>query len=85
MAFVFISGSISFTIMLFWLLTFWLKVVLTTAIPCLEVSLILIFAGFSVLRTVLLELLPISPNTHILPLLESLFIGCLLNIVLFSR
>ena len=36
--------------LLLWLQMLWLEVVLTTVISCLEVSLLLIFAGSSVLE-----------------------------------
>ena len=39
-------------------------VVLSAVIPCLEVSLLLIFSGSDMFRTVLLELLQIPPNSH---------------------
>ena len=51
--------------LLFWLQMLWLEVVFTTVIPCLEVSLFLIFAGSSVFKTVFLEWLLIPPNTYI--------------------
>ena len=50
------SEGISHVMMLFWQQTLWLEVVLTTVIPCLEVSLLLIFTGSSVLEAVLPEL-----------------------------
>ena len=43
----------------------WLKVVFTPFISCLKVFLRLILAGSSVFKTVLLDLWPIQPNTHI--------------------
>ena len=57
----------------------------TSAILCLEVSLLFIFADSSVSRTFFLKLLPILPNTHTSLLSERLFVGCLSNIALFSR
>ena len=59
------SEGISNILLFFWLQTPWLEVVLTTVIPCLEVSLLLIFTGSSVFKTVLLELWPIPSSTHI--------------------
>ena len=62
-----LSGSegISHVKLLFGLQMPWLEVVLITVVPCLEVSLLLIFAGSSVVKTVLLELWLIPPSTHI--------------------
>ena len=60
----------------------------TTVIPCLGVSLLLFFASCNVSGTVLLEFLPIPPNTHTLLPLERPSIGCLLSIsryLVFSK
>ena len=41
-----------------------MEVVLTTVIPCLDVSLLLIFTGSSVFKAILLELWLILPGIH---------------------
>ena len=50
---------------LFWLQMPWLEVILITVIHFLEVSLLLIFTGFSAFKTALVELWLIPPSTHI--------------------
>ena len=63
----------------------WLVVNLTTVIPCLGVFLLLIFVSCNVPKIVLIALLSSPPSTHTSPLLERLYIGCLLNIFLYLR
>ena len=59
------SVGISCMILVFWLQLLWLEVIFTTVIPCLEVSLFLIFIDSGESRTVFLELLSMPPNIHI--------------------
>ena len=67
--------------LLLWLQMLWL----TTVIPCLGVSLLLIFVSGIVFKIVWVELLPTPLNTHTLLLLGRLSIDCLLNTILYSR
>ena len=62
-----------------WLRMLWLEVDLTTVIPCLEVSQLLIFVSCNVFKIVWLELSPTPPSTHTSLLLGRFYIGCLLN------
>ena len=68
--------------LLLWLRMLWLGVDLTTVIPCLAVSQVLIFVHFNVFKIVLLELLLTPLSTLLLGRLSS---GCLLNTVPHSR
>ena len=74
------SGGISHVMLLFWIK---LEVISTMVIPCLGISLLLIYESSSISRTVLLELLPIPPRTRISLISERLFLGCLSSITLF--
>ena len=74
-----ISEVISHAMLLLWLRILWPVVVLTTVIPCLGASLLLIFVNCNVFKLVLLES---PPSTHTSLLIERPFIGCTLNIVL---
>ena len=58
---------------------------MTTVIPCLEVSLLLIFVSCNVIKIVLLGSLQTPLSSHTSLLLERFSIGCLLNTVLYSR
>ena len=60
-----VSVGISHMMLFFWLQMLWLEVILTIVIPCLDMSLLFIFAGSSVSRRTLLEILPIPPSNHI--------------------
>ena len=71
--------------LLLWLRILWFGVDLTTVIPCLGVSQLLIFVSCNVFKIVWLELLPTPLSIHTSLLLGRLSIGCLLNIVPFSR
>ena len=62
-----------------WLRMLWLEVDLTTVIPCLKVSQLLIFVSCNVFKIVWLELSPTPPSTHTSLLLGRFYIGCLLN------
>ena len=63
----------------------WLGVDLTTIIPCLGVSQLLIFVSCIVFKIVYLELLPTPLSIHTSLLLGRLSIGCPLNTIPFSR
>ena len=63
----------------------WLGVNLTTTIPYLGVSLLMIFVSCNVFKIVWLESLPRPLSTHTPFLLERLSIGCLLNTLLYLR
>ena len=63
----------------------WLGVDLTTVIPCLGVSQLLIFVSCNVFTMVWLELLPTPLSIHTSLMLGRLSIGCLLNTVPYSR
>ena len=86
----YISGIISDSeghthmMLLFRLQMLWFEVALATVISCLEVSLLLIFTGYSVSKTVLLQLLSISESTQISLLLETLFIHCVSSTLYFQ-
>ena len=71
--------------LLLWLQMLWLGVDLTTVIPCLGVSHLLIFVSCNVFKIAWLELSPTPPSTHTSLLLGRLPIGCLLNTVPYSR
>ena len=71
--------------LLLWLRMLWLVVDLTTVIPCLEVSQLLIFVNCNVFKIVWLELSPTPPSTHTSLLLGRFSIGCLLNTIPYSR
>ena len=71
--------------LLLWLQMLWLEVHLTTVIPCLGVSQLLIFVSCNVFKIVWLELSQIPPSTHTSVLLVRFSIGCLLNTVPYSR
>ena len=71
--------------LLLWLRMLWLGVDLTTVIPCLGVSQLLIFVSCNVFKTVWLELSPTPPSTHTSLLLGRFSIGCLLNTVPYPR
>ena len=58
-----ISDAISQKILILWLHMLWMANDLTAVIPCLAVSLLLIFISCNVSRSVLLESLPIPPCT----------------------
>ena len=51
----------------------------------LGVSLLLIFVSFNLVKIVWLELLPTPLSTHISLMLGSLFIGCILNTILYFK
>ena len=57
----------------------WLGVDLTTVIPCLQVSQLLIFVSCNLFKIVWLELLPTPPSIHTSLLLGRLSTGCQLN------
>ena len=63
----------------------WLVVELTTAIPCVGVSQLLIFLSCNVFKIVWLELLPTPLSIHTSLLLGRLSIDCLLNTVPYLR
>ena len=63
----------------------WSGVVLTTAISCLLVFLLLIFLSCNMFKIILQESLPTPLSTHTSLLLERLLIGCPLNTILHSR
>ena len=68
-----ISDGISHVILLLWLQVLWLVVDTITVIPCLGVSLFLIFTSHSVSRKVLLELFPNTTNySHFNPVRKTL-------------
>ena len=71
--------------LLLWLRILWFGVDLTTVIPCLEVSQLLIFVSCNVFKIVWLEFLPTPLSIHTSLLLGRLSVGCLLNTVPFSR
>ena len=70
--------------LLLWLRMLWLGVDLTTVIPCLGVSQLLIFASCNVFQIVWLELLPTPLSIHTSLLLGRFSIDCLLNTVPYS-
>ena len=71
--------------LLLWLRMLWLRIDLTTVIPCLGVSQLMIYVSCNVFKTVWLELRPPPLSIHTSLLLGRLSIGCLLNTVPYSR
>ena len=71
--------------LLLWLRMLWLGVDLTTVIPCLGFSRLLIFISCNVYNIVWLELLPTPLSIYTSLMLGRLSIGCLLNTVPYSR
>ena len=69
--------------LLLWLRMLWLGVDLTTVIPCLGFSRLLIFVSCNVFKIVWQELLSLSTSTSLL--LGRLSIGCLLSTILYPR
>ena len=63
----------------------WLRIHLTTVIPCLGVSQLLIFVSCKVFKIASLELLPTPLSTYTSLLSGRPSIGCLLNTVLHFR